>query len=208
MCDYAIFLGLRPSAPPQLYAGACSAGWATYSASEMTTPSQNRNGLLRLHLWMIRVIGVIVPRRLRADWRQEWEAELRQREEMLADWDKLYWKTKLDLLRRSLGAFQDALWLQPKRWEDDMFQDLRYGVRMLVKSPGFAFVAVATLALGIGVNTALFTVFDALMLKPLPLKDPDSLVNFSGVDQSGGRRALFSYLDYLDYRDRNTTLAG
>jgi macrolide transport system ATP-binding/permease protein len=162
----------------------------------------------RFWLWLIAMIGVFVPRRLRADWRQEWEAELRRREEMLADWDKLNWKTKLDLLRRSLGAFRDALWLQPKRWEDDMVQDLRYGARMLVKRPGFAFVAVATLALGIGVNTALFTVFDALMLKPLPLKDPYSLVNFSGVDQSGGRRRLFSYLDYLDYRDRNTTLTG
>ncbi len=43
----------------------------------------------RFWLWLIRVIGVIVPRRLRADWRQEWEAELRHREEMLAEWDRL-----------------------------------------------------------------------------------------------------------------------
>jgi hypothetical protein len=50
---------------------------------------------------------------LRADWRQEWEAELRYREELLAEWDNLNWKTKLDLLRRSLGAFRDALLLQP-----------------------------------------------------------------------------------------------
>src|SRR5262245_57615460 len=88
----------------------------------------------------------------------------------------------------------------------DLWQDLRYGARMLVKQPGFTLIAVLTLALGIGVNTALFTVFDALMLKPLPVNDPDSLVGFSGVDRNGGRRKLFSYLDYLDYRDRNTTL--
>ncbi|HEV2667952.1 MAG TPA: hypothetical protein VG324_23745, partial [Blastocatellia bacterium] len=56
----------------------------------------------RLWLWLIRAIGVIVPRRLRADWRQEWEAELRYREMLLAEWDILNWKTKLDLLRRSL----------------------------------------------------------------------------------------------------------
>src|SRR5262249_40054945 len=80
------------------------------------------------HLWLIKVIGVIVPRRLRADWRQEWEAELRHREELLADWDKLNWKTKLDLLRRSAGAFWDALLLQPRRLEDEMFQDLRFGL--------------------------------------------------------------------------------
>jgi hypothetical protein len=56
-------------------------------------------------LWLIRIIGVIVPRRLRADWKQEWEAELRCREMLLADWDKLNWRTRIDLLRRSLGAF-------------------------------------------------------------------------------------------------------
>ena len=69
----------------------------------------------RFWLWLIRLIGVIVPRRLRADWQQEWEAELRHRETLLAEWDKLTWQTKLDLLRRSLGAFWDALWLQPQR---------------------------------------------------------------------------------------------
>jgi macrolide transport system ATP-binding/permease protein len=89
---------------------------------------------------------------------------------------------------------------------ETLVQDLRYGSRILLKHPGFTFTAALTLALGIGVNTALFTVFDALMLKPLPVKDPDSLVSFSGVDRNGGRRRLFSYLDYLDYRDRNTTL--
>src|SRR5438876_4053249 len=89
------------------------------------------------HLWLIKLIGVIVPRRLRADWRQEWEAELRYRETMLAEWDRLDWLSKLDLLGRSLGAFRDALWLQQLRWEDEMFQDLRYGGRMLAKNPGY-----------------------------------------------------------------------
>src|SRR5262245_25419982 len=83
-----------------------------------------RNHSFRPHLWLIRVVGVIVPRRLRADWRQEWEAELRFREEMLAEWDRLDWRNKLDLLRRSLGAFRDAMLLQPRRLEDEMFQDL------------------------------------------------------------------------------------
>ena len=68
-------------------------------------PSNATVDRLKLHLRLIALIGVIVPRRLRADWKQEWEAELRCRELLLADWNKLNWKTKLDLLRRSLGAF-------------------------------------------------------------------------------------------------------
>jgi len=64
------------------------------------------------------MIGVIVPRRLRANWRREWEAELRYREELLAEWDRLDRRSKLDLLRRSTSAFRGALWLQPKRLED------------------------------------------------------------------------------------------
>src|SRR5262245_3411200 len=167
-----------------------------------------RKTRFRFWLWLIALVGVIVPRRLRSNWRREWESELRHREAMLAEWDRLDWGAKLDLVWRSASAFWDALWLQPKRLEDEMFQDLRYGARMLLKQPGFTLVAVITLALGIGVNTALFTVYDAFVLKPLPLKDPYSIANVTGYDREGKRNQLFSYLDYLDYRDRNTMFAG
>src|SRR5262245_64518599 len=131
--------------------------------------------LKKPYLWLISAVGVIVPRSLRADWRQEWEAELVYREELLAEWDNLNWRTKLDLLRRSLGAFRDALLLQPKRLEDEMFQDLRYGVRMLLKSKGLTVVAVFSLALGIGANTAIFSLIDAVLLKMLPVERPERL---------------------------------
>ena len=55
-------------------------------------------------------------------------------------------------------------------------QDLRYGVRMLLRNPGFSLIAVATLALGIGATTAIFSVVDALLLRPIPFKDSDRLV--------------------------------
>src|SRR5215475_2420270 len=119
------------------------------------------------------------PRRLRANWRREWEAELGHREELLAEWDRLDWHSKIDLLRRSTSAFWDALWLQPKRLEDEMFQDLRFGARMLLKSKGFTMVAVLSLALGIGANTALFSVMDAVLIKTLPVTEPEQLVVFA-----------------------------
>jgi hypothetical protein len=67
------------------------------------------NHSFRPHLWLIRFLGLTIPRRLRADWRQEWEAELRYREGLLAEWDRLTSKTKLNLLWRSTSASWDAL---------------------------------------------------------------------------------------------------
>jgi hypothetical protein len=130
----------------------------------------------RFWLWLIRVIGVIVPRRLRADWRQEWEAELRYRELLLADWDRLDWRRKLDLLWRSTSAFWDALWLQPQRLEDEMFQDLRFGLRLLLKSPVFALASVLSLTIGIGATSAIFSVVNGVVLRPLPYAEPERLV--------------------------------
>jgi putative ABC transport system permease protein len=156
----------------------------------------------RFWRWLIRFMGVIVPQRFRARFRQEWEAELEYREELLARWDRLDWRNKVELLWRSLGAFWDALWLQQLRWEDEMIQDLRYGVRMLLKSKGFTAVAAMTLALGIGANTAIFSVMNALLLRSLPVKDPEELILLASVNRNGPDY-IFSYPLYELLRDGN-----
>jgi predicted permease len=115
---------------------------------------------------------------------------LQYREQMLAKWDQLNSRTKRDLLVHSAGAFMDALWLQPRRWEDAMIQDLRFGVRMLLKNKSFTAVAVLSLALGIGANTAIFQLIDAVRLRTLPVKAPQELAEVRMADMKGARGGL------------------
>src|SRR5215831_18927816 len=85
-----------------------------------------------------------------------------------------------------------------------LWQDLRYGARMLWKSPGFTLIAVITLALGIGANTAIFSVIDALMLRPLPFREPDKLFQvWESNVKLGQNEGSASYPNFADWRDRN-----
>ena len=88
-----------------------------------------------------------------------------------------------------------------------LLQDIRYALRQLYKNPGFTLVAGLTLALGIGANTAVFSVIDAVMLRPLPYHQPERLVELQSVDTKyiGGTSPV-SYPDFFDWRSQNHTL--
>ena len=98
-------------------------------------------------------------------------------------------------------------WVWVERW----WQDIRIGLRMLRKNPGFTFVAVASLAIGMGVNSAMFSFADALLLRPLPVLRPSEVVTV-GTDSAGGflneRLSFVSYRDYLDFRNRCKSFDG
>ena len=88
---------------------------------------------------------------------------------------------------------------------DSIIKDIRYGVRGLLKRPGFTVIALVALALGIGANTAIFSLVNAVVIRPLPFPNPDQLVWVYGNIRSGGSRASVSPPDFVDYRSQNKT---
>jgi putative ABC transport system permease protein len=89
-----------------------------------------------------------------------------------------------------------------------MINDLKYAFRMLIKAPAFAAIAVLTLTLAIGANTAIFSVIETVLLRPLPFKDPDRLVMvWGGSSREGDITNNHSFPDYADLRDQNRTFA-
>jgi hypothetical protein len=86
------------------------------------------------------------------------------------------------------------------RFIDTLLQDLRFGLRQLRRNPGFTLVAILTLALGLGANTAVFSVLNSILLRELPVQEPERVVSLSS--------SVFSYPDYLDFRDQNKAFEG
>src|SRR5689334_3406506 len=91
---------------------------------------------------------------------------------------------------------------------ETLLQDIRFGFRQLMKQPGFAALAIISMALGIGANTSIFSLVDTALLRPLAVKQPSELVELYGTLHNGADWTVQSYLNYKDYRDRNTVFSG
>ncbi|MGH9159208.1 MAG: ADOP family duplicated permease [Vicinamibacteraceae bacterium] len=152
------------------------------------------------------------------DWRHleaELDAELRDHiERQVADYVE-QGMTGPEARRRAhleLGGLEPAKErcrdVRGTRLIQETFQDIRYGCRILRKSPGFMSAAVLSLALGIGANTAILTLIDAVMLKSLPVKEPDRLLELLTDRGEGEPFNAFSYQALVHFRDHATTLDG
>src|SRR6266478_2762123 len=101
-----------------------------------------------------------------------------------------------EILRDARGAF----------WLDTTLQDIRFGLRTARKSPGFAITAICSLAMGIGANTAIFSVVSGVLLRPLPFRDPDRLVQVNGKKTVPPFDiGVVAYPDLEDFRTQSTS---
>src|SRR3954454_7375154 len=91
---------------------------------------------------------------------------------------------------------------------EKLLQECRFGFPQLLKKPGFAALAIISMALGIGANTSIFSLIDTVLLRPLPVHEPSRLAVLYGTLHNGADVTLQSYPNYNDYRDRNAVMSG
>jgi len=139
----------------------------------------------RVALWLaLRVVGAIalvVPVAARADWKREWEAELRHRAQ-----DRT-WRSDMSLISRAMGSLPDAAWIRRQFTLDaDAVHDAVHGIRMLLKSPGFTAIALIVFAIGIGATTAMLSVADTLFMRALPVPEAERVMTIWQYNRETG----------------------
>jgi putative ABC transport system permease protein len=156
-------------------------------------------------LRIIAVVSRIVPAEDRPRWRDEWQAELWHRASWLASRGPLPRRARLALLASCAGALVHALWLRADQWSFEMVrQDLRFAWRTLGRQRTFTLMAVLTLGLGVGLTTAMFTIVNAVLLNPLPYREPDRLVELWETNPlRNWTHATAAPANLLDWRARN-----
>jgi putative ABC transport system permease protein len=171
---------------------------------------------LRFTLFLVRLASRLAPGGQRKDMAAQWEADLFHR------WRRFEGSPSLqavppgrprkdrvqELLLWSLGAFRHAWYLLRTEYTmDSIWQDVRYGFRSLIRSRGIIGIAILSLAIGIGANSAIFSVVDVFMIRPLPYPDSDRLymVWINNPDRGFGR-AAFPAPDFMDLKAQSGTM--
>ncbi len=171
----------------------------------LSVPSRRRR-LAWCSRWL-RLLAPLVPASRRRDWLAEWQAELACRvdaPQSSHDHPPIGWH----LARDASGALLDALWLAYEPWSSDpMLEDLRHAWRTLTRHPAFTVGAVLTLAIGIGVTTAIMAAVDVVLVRPLPYPEPDRLVAlWESNPEYGSRPNNAAPANVLDWREQSVTL--
>ncbi len=170
----------------------------------MRPPDRNAPGVPWIK-WMSR----LVPLSRRDRWRKEWEAELVFAWRLMEDDRRSSSMARMGLRWRALGSTIDALEERRQAMTvNGWWSDGRFAVRSLRRTPGFTTVALVTLVLGIGADTAVFSLVDGVLLRPLPFEDPDGLLQIGHVVAEEGDRLGTSQGVYLVYAAHARTLDG
>jgi predicted permease len=173
------------------------------------------SGIVAIVVFWRRVLSGVRAALHRAQLDRELDEELREYLRMATDQNVAAGMSPDEALRSARAQFGGMESVKERvrdvGWEsivDSLFQDVRYGIRVLSRNVGFTAVAVLALALGIGVNTAVFTAYKAMVGRPLDARNPREMVNVALARQSGATTFLFSYPDYEAYRDSVLSFSG
>jgi putative ABC transport system permease protein len=162
-----------------------------------------------LRLIYTRLYGLLRKNRIEQEMEEELRFHLRMRTRENIERGMRPEEAEREAWRRfgNVGHIKDqARDIKGGGFMETLLQDLRYGVRTLVKHPGFTLIAVITLALGIGANTAIFSVVYALLLRPLPYHEPERLVMLG--ETWWGERRVVAYPNFSDWRERARSFEG